>query len=132
VTVPATTVTEALDALRPWLTRVEPAALGLDRADGHFRAGLLWPAEGDLAAEAARLGLAPVETTRIEAGADHLIEIATTADGTSLWLRRDADPISPYWPGVLDPRPMKITHEPTDEQAASLTRTLSEMFDCRP
>lgn len=132
VTVPATTVTEALDALEPWLARTEPAALGLDRADGHFRAGLLWPARGDLATETARLGLAPVDTTRIEAGTDHLIEIATTADGTGLWLRRDADPISPYWPGLLDPQPMKITHEPTGGQAAALLRTLSEMFDRRP
>jgi hypothetical protein len=96
VTVPAATVTAAVDALQSWLSRAEPVAAGLERLDGdRFRAGLLWRTRGPLVAEAERLGLTGVETRRIGAGAENLVETATAADGTALWLRRGADPLSP-------------------------------------
>jgi hypothetical protein len=104
VAVAADTITGTVSALEPWLSRAEPAAAGVDRG----RAALLFRARGGLMAEAARLGLGPVGTARIEADAEHVIETATAADGTVLWLRRGADPVSPFWPGVLEIREMQI------------------------
>ncbi|GAA1639597.1 hypothetical protein [Actinoplanes couchii] len=104
VTVAATTITGTVAALDPWLTLVEPTAAGVDRG----RATLLYVTTAELRTEATRLGLAPITTARIEADADHVIETATTPDGTTLWLRRGADPLSPYWPGILEPREMVI------------------------
>lgn len=111
VTVPAGTLAATAAALRPWLARVEPAALSVDRG----RAALLYLARADLRSEADLLDLGPVRTDRIEADADHVIETATAADGTTLWLRRGKDPISPFWPGILEIREMVIDDGyPTD------------------
>ncbi|WP_039905845.1 hypothetical protein [Micromonospora lupini] len=104
VTVPAATIAGTVEALEPWLARVEPAAVGVDRG----RVALLFLACADLRTEAERLGLGPVETDRIEADADHVIETATAADGTTLWLRRGADPVSRYWPGIIEIRELVI------------------------
>ncbi|SCG78864.1 hypothetical protein [Micromonospora humi] len=104
VVVPAATIVGTAEALTPWLARVEPAAVGVDPG----RAALSYLARGDLRAEAERLGLGPVETGRIEADADHVIETATAADGTTLWLRRGDDPVSRYWPGIIEIREMVI------------------------
>ncbi|WP_255608332.1 hypothetical protein [Micromonospora sp. PLK6-60] len=104
VAVPATTIAGTVAALAPWLARVEPAAVGVDPG----RAALSYLARGDLRAEAERLGLGPVETGRIEGDADHVIETATATDGTTLWLRRGTDPVSPYWPGILEIREMVL------------------------
>ncbi len=104
VTAPAATITETVEALDPWFARVEPAALSV----GYGHAALLYSVRADLRSEAERLSLGPVETARIEADADHVIESATAADGTTLWLRRGTDPISPYWPGAVEVREMLI------------------------
>lgn len=104
VAVPATTFAGTVAALEPWLARVGAAAVGVDRGRG----ALLYVARADLRAEAEKLDLGPVETGRIEADADHVIETATAADGTTLWLRRGTDPLSPYWPGILEIREMVI------------------------
>jgi hypothetical protein len=104
VTVPATTIAGTVEALEPWLACVEPAAVGVDPG----RAALLFLARADLRTEAERLGLGPVETGRIEADADHVIETATAADGTSLWLRRGTDPVSRHWPGIIEIRELVI------------------------
>jgi hypothetical protein len=104
VTVPAATIAATVEALGPWLARVEPTALSVDPG----RAALVYLARADLRTEAELLGLGPIETGRIEADADHVIEIATAADGTALWLRRGKDPISPFWPGILEIREMVI------------------------
>ncbi|WP_051723956.1 hypothetical protein [Micromonospora chokoriensis] len=104
VSVPATTIARTVEALDPWLARVEPAAVGVDPG----RAALLFLARADLRTEAERLGLGRVETGRIEADADHVIETATAADGTTLWLRRGTDPVSRLWPGIIEIREMVI------------------------
>ncbi|MFI5930457.1 hypothetical protein ACIA3K_31380 [Micromonospora sp. NPDC051543] len=105
VAVPATTFAATVEALEPWSARVGAAAVGVDPGRG----ALAYLARGgDLRAEAARLGLGSVETGRIAADADHIIETATAADGTTLWLRRGTDPLSPYWPGILEIREMVI------------------------
>ncbi|MCO1593679.1 hypothetical protein M8C17_00670 [Micromonospora sp. RHAY321] len=104
VTVPATTIAGTVEALEPWLARIEPAAVSVNPG----RAALLYLARADLPTEAQMLGLGPVETGRIEADADHLIETATSADGTTLWLRRGKDPLSPFWPGILEIRELVI------------------------
>jgi hypothetical protein len=104
VAVPAATIAGTAEALEPWLARVEPAALGVDPG----RAALVYLARADLRTESERLGLGPVETGRIEADADHVIETAMTADGTTLWLRRGKDPVSPFWPGILEIREMVL------------------------
>ncbi|RAO46640.1 hypothetical protein ONO86_03176 [Micromonospora noduli] len=104
VTVAATTIAGTVEALEPWLARVEPAAVGVDPG----RAALLFLARADLGTEAERLGLGPVETGRIEADADHVIETATAGDGTALWLRRGTDPVSRHWPGIIEIREMVI------------------------
>jgi hypothetical protein len=104
VTVPAATIAGTAEALEPWLARVEPAALSVDPG----RAALLYLARADLRTEAEMLGLGRVETGRIEADANHVIETATAAGGTTLWLRRGKDPISPFWPGILEIREMVI------------------------
>ncbi|GIF43921.1 hypothetical protein [Actinoplanes xinjiangensis] len=102
VAVAATTFTATAEALRPWLARVEPAAVSVDRG----RAALLYLAHGDLRTEIDRLGLGLVRTDRIEADADHVIDTAASADGTTLWLRRGADPVSRHWPGLIEVREM--------------------------
>lgn len=104
VRVPATTIAGTVEALEPWLARVEPAAVGVDPG----RAALSFLARADLRTEAERLGLGPIETSRIEADADHVIETATAADGTNLWLRRGTDPVSRRWPGIDESREMVI------------------------
>jgi hypothetical protein len=108
VTVPATTIAGTAEALEPWLARVEPTAVGVDPG----RAALLYLARADLRAEAARLGLGPAATGRIEADADHVIETAAAADGTTLWLRRGTDPVSRFWPGTIEIREMVIGEGP--------------------
>ncbi|MGC4771351.1 hypothetical protein ACLQ25_20570 [Micromonospora sp. DT44] len=104
VAVPATTFAGTVEALQPWLAKVGVAAVGVDLGRG----ALVYLARGDLRAEAARLGLGSVETGRIEADADHVIETATAADGTTLWLRRGTDPVSRHWPGIIEIREMVI------------------------
>ncbi|GIE83060.1 hypothetical protein Aph02nite_90100 [Actinoplanes philippinensis] len=104
VTVPAATITGGAAALEPWLARVDPAAVSVDRG----RAALLYRARAGLTAEAERLGLDVVGAGRIEGGAGHVIETATAADGTVLWLRRGADPVSRHWPGIIETRAMVI------------------------
>jgi len=98
VTVPATTIAGTVAALEPWLPRVEPSGACVDPG----RAALLYVTRGGLRTEAERLGLGPVETGRIEGDADHVIETATAADGTTLWLRRGTDPVDRYWPGIIE------------------------------
>ncbi|WP_018586698.1 hypothetical protein [Salinispora arenicola] len=104
VTVQATTITGTVEALEPWLARVEPAGACVDPG----RAALLYVIHADLQAEVERLGLGHVETSRIEADADHVIETATTADGTALWLRRGSDPVNRRWPGIIEIQEMVI------------------------
>lgn len=104
VTVAASTLAASVEALRPWLTRVEPAAICVDPG----RAALLYVAHADLRTEAERLGLGPVDMGRIEADADHVIETATATDGTTLWLRRGADPVDRHWPGIITVRKLEI------------------------
>ncbi|MEU8166824.1 hypothetical protein AB0B97_09945 [Micromonospora sp. NPDC049004] len=104
VTVPADTIAGSVQALGPWLTRVEPAAVSVDPG----RAALLYLARADLRTEAERLGMGPVETGRIEADAEHVIETATATDGTTLWLRRGTDPVSRHWPGIIETRELVI------------------------
>ncbi|MGK5740017.1 hypothetical protein [Micromonospora sp. URMC 103] len=104
VAVPATTIAGTVEALEPWLSRVEPAAVGVDPG----RAALVFLARADLRTEAERLGLGPVETGRIEADAEHVIETATATAGTTLWLRRGTDPVSRLWPGIIEIREMVI------------------------
>jgi hypothetical protein len=104
VTVPAATIAGTVRALGPWLARAEPAALSVDPG----RAALLYLARAGLRAEAEMLGLGTFETGRIEGDAEHVIETATAADGTTLWLRRGRDPVSPFWPGILEVREMVI------------------------
>ncbi|MEV0717021.1 hypothetical protein [Asanoa sp. NPDC050611] len=104
VTVPTTTIAGTVEALEPWLARVEPAAVGVDPG----RAAVLFLARADVRTEAARLGLGPVETGRIEAHADHVIETAVAADGTTLWLRRGTDPVDRHWAGIIEVREMVI------------------------
>ncbi|WP_433318463.1 hypothetical protein ACQP0U_12265 [Micromonospora sp. CA-269861] len=104
VAAPATTIAATVEALEPWLARVEPAAVAVDPG----RAALLFLARADLRTEGERLGLGAVEVGRIEADADHVIETATAADGTTLWLRRGTDPVSRYWPGIVEIREMVI------------------------
>jgi hypothetical protein len=117
VSAPAATIAGTVEALGPWLARVEPAAISVDPG----RAALLYVARGDLPTEAARLGLGPVEVGRIEADADHVIETATAADGTTLWLRRGTDPVSPFWPGILEIREMVIPEFDPDRLDGSAT-----------
>ncbi|WP_433124496.1 hypothetical protein ACQPWW_19555 [Micromonospora sp. CA-240977] len=105
VTVAAATIAESVQALGPWLARVGPAAVSVDPG----RAALLYLARADLRTEAEMLGLGPVETDRIEGDTDHVIETATAADGTTLWLRRGTDPVSPRWPGIFEPRELMIS-----------------------
>lgn len=87
ITVPATTITGTVAALKPWLPRVEPSGACVDPG----RAALLYVARGGLRTEAERLGLGPVETGRIEGDADHVIET------------QEMDPplpcLGPDWPG---------------------------------
>ncbi|MEV4345838.1 hypothetical protein AB0J83_15310 [Actinoplanes sp. NPDC049596] len=106
VAVPGATFVETVQALEPWLARVQSAAVGLDPG----RAALSYLARADLPTEAEKLGLGPVATGRIEADADHVIETATATatDGTTLWMRRGADPVSRYWPGIIEIREMTI------------------------
>ncbi|MET8253951.1 hypothetical protein [Micromonospora sp. NPDC005197] len=104
VTVPAATIAGSVQALGPWLARVEPAAVSVDPG----RAALLYLARADLRTEAERLGMGPVETGRIEADTEYVIETATATDGTTLWLRRGTDPVSPYWPGIIETRELVI------------------------
>ncbi|MCF0093856.1 hypothetical protein B0E54_02696 [Micromonospora sp. MH99] len=104
VTVPADTIAGSAQALGPWLARVEPAAVSVDPG----RAALLYLARADLRTEAERLGMGPVETGRIEADAEHVIETATATDGTTLWLRRGTDPVSRHWPGIIETRELVI------------------------
>ncbi len=85
-------------ALEPWLPRVEPSGAGVDPGG----AALVYVAHGGLRTEAERLGPGPVETGRIEGDADHVIETATAADGTTLWLRCGADPVDRHWPGIIE------------------------------
>ncbi|MFD1367077.1 hypothetical protein [Actinoplanes sichuanensis] len=105
VTVPATTLTATAEALRPWLARVGPTAVSVDRGG---RAALVYRTHGDPLTESGRLGLGPVETGRIEGDADHVIETAVAADGTTLWLRRGTDPVSRHWPGLIEVREMVL------------------------
>ncbi|MDG4809497.1 hypothetical protein O7634_22345 [Micromonospora sp. WMMD1120] len=117
VTLPASTIVGTVEALGPWLTRIEPAAVSVDPG----RAALLFLARADLATEAERLGLGPVKIGRIEADADHVIDTATAADGTSLWLRRGTDPVSRYWPGIIEIREMVIRDVDPDGLGGSAT-----------
>lgn len=136
VTVPDNSAVGAAAALAPWLSKTEPAAIGLDlHSDGKL--ALLYslgdPGPDELAvvaaAEARRLGLPGGESRRIAAG-DQVLQIVTAADGPSLWLRRGLDPVTPGWPGRgIETREMVVTDSATEEQVASLMRTLAEIVE---
>lgn len=123
VIVPATTISGTVEALEPWLARVEPAGACVDPG----RAALLYVIHADLQAEVERLGLGHVETSRIEADADHVIETATTADGTTLWLRRGTDPVNRRWPGIIETQEMGELELLPAEQFAELWAELKKL-----